>query len=545
MATIWQGTHLALNRSIALKFIDIVGTDNQKIRERFLREARVAAAIRHRNVVDIQDFGTSLEGRPFMVMELLVGRTLAQRLDEGPMSVAETVRIVARVLSGLAAVHDAGIVHRDLKPENIFLVEDADGVYPKLLDFGVSRAVDPRSDLESVLPTIENAIVGTPQFMSPEQARGLPNIDHRSDLWSVGVILYELLTGVLPFDADAIGDVIIQIATAEPTAFGALRPDLAGPLERVIEKAMRRNLDERFQSAREMRTALLAAVARTAAEMTGGERVATVRPSTLSDVPSVGPNELLDALGDAYEPGDGDLLDIDVSFVLESRPPRGLAPPPVPREAVMTLDKPAIPPPPVPRDAVVTQDGPMRPPPVPREPAVAHASPRTEPTEPKVQRRWPWVLLALVVPAAAIAVLWLYLAPPAEPAVPTDVATIQVELRNVPAGAMIEVDGEPRELPIVLARSSQAHRIVVRDPEGRAFRVLHRANEDGVYEVTFDDEAQATESDEVEPNEPAADANEPESSSASGSDRRQRLRRARERRARQEREGELVRDPGF
>src|SRR5688500_1052208 len=178
MATIWEATHLALNRSIALKFIAVPGSSPAKIRARFLREARVAAAVRHRNVVDILDFGTTDDGHPFMAMELLVGTTLADRMDEDdPLSVAEAVRILAQILSGLAAVHDAGIVHRDLKPENIFLARDADGMVPKLLDFGVSRAIDPTSELKSVLPTVENAIVGTPQYMSPEQARALPSID--------------------------------------------------------------------------------------------------------------------------------------------------------------------------------------------------------------------------------------------------------------------------------------------------------------------------------------------------------------------------------
>ncbi|MCZ7680636.1 MAG: serine/threonine protein kinase [Sandaracinaceae bacterium] len=143
--------------------------------------------------------GTDEDGRPFMVMELLVGRPLSARLEVAPaVGVEEAVGIMARVLSGLAAVHDAKIIHRDLKPENVFLVEDEEGVSPKLLDFGVSRALDSRGGLQSVLPTVENAIVGTPHYMSPEQARGLRTVDHRSDLWSAGVMLFELLTGTLP-----------------------------------------------------------------------------------------------------------------------------------------------------------------------------------------------------------------------------------------------------------------------------------------------------------------------------------------------------------
>ncbi len=310
MATIWEGTHLTLNRPIALKFVEL-GPNTSKMRARFLREARVAAAVRHRNVVDIVDFGTTDDGRPFMVMELLVGSTLAERLDSGPpMSVAESVRVMARVLSGLAAVHDAGVIHRDLKPENIFLVEDADGTYPKLLDFGVSRAMDPHGELTSVLPTVENAIVGTPQYMSPEQARGLRSLDHRSDLWSAGVILFELLTGVLPFQGDAVGDIIVQIATHKPPEFGSLRPDLVGPLELVVKRAMERRPEQRFQSAREMRSALLSAVAQTAAAMRDAAHRAPSRIDSISDAPPSDVRELFDAVGDAYEPGDSSEIEI-------------------------------------------------------------------------------------------------------------------------------------------------------------------------------------------------------------------------------------------
>ena len=326
MATIWQGTHLTLRTPIAIKFIELIGPRRQRMRERFLREARVAAAVRHRDVVDILDFGTTTDGRPFMVMELLVGQTLAERMTRGPeMSVGDAVNIVARVLSGLAAVHAAKIVHRDLKPENIFLVEHDEGIDPKLLDFGVSRAVG-ATDLESVMPTMENAIVGTPQYMSPEQARGLPDVDHRSDIWSVGVIMYELLTGKLPYDSQAIGDVIIQIATEDPPDFAELRPDLAGPVDAVVKKAMRRDREERYADAREMRAALLAAVAETAAALAAASTKNEARARIPTGGKPVQARELITAVGNAYEPGDSGLIDLgDLDIVAERREmPSGL-----------------------------------------------------------------------------------------------------------------------------------------------------------------------------------------------------------------------------
>jgi serine/threonine-protein kinase len=462
MATIWEGTHLVLNRSIAVKFIHIAGPASSKVRARFLREARVAAAVRHRNVVDIIDFGTE-DGRPFMIMELLVGSTLARRLDQGPsMSVAEAVRIMARVLSGLAAVHDAGIVHRDLKPENVFLVEDADGIYPKLLDFGVSRSMDPDSELMSVFPTHENAIVGTPQYMSPEQARGLKEIDHRSDLWSAGIMLFELLSGVLPFDAEAVGDVIIQIATGTPPDFALLRPDLAGPVENVIKKAMQRRPEHRFQSAREMRSALLAAAAATAAAMQDSTLRGVSRSlDSVSDLPLVNAKELLDAVGEAYEPGDSGLLELIDDETPPSGPTKLAIPPPPPRRG---------------RDVLTTQ-------------------PKRSGT------RW-LVPLTILLLGLAGAAYWGFVLPgrgahgPGPIVAQNEVAPLRahgevhVTLRGVPRGATVEVDGVRRDPPLSFPRSNRAHTIEVRGPDGHIFRTTHVATDDGSYDVVFGETAQ-------------------------------------------------------
>ena len=496
MATIWEATHLTLNRALAVKFIDIVGPNSGKIRGRFLREARVAAAIRHRNVVDIVDFGTSEDGRPFMAMELLVGKTLAERLEVGPvLSIGESVRVLAKVLSGLGAVHDAGIVHRDLKPENVFLVEDADGMYPKLLDFGVSRAVDPRGELKSVLPTVENAIVGTPQYMSPEQARGLRDLDHRSDIWAVGVMLYELLTGQLPFDADAVGDIIIQIATADPPAFSALRPDLAGPIEHVVQKAMARKKEDRYESAREMRAALLGAVARTASQMQGATSRLS-RPQVLSDsdLAPIAAKELLDAVGAAYEEGDSGL--IDFSGHIDALEP------------------------------AVRQVSPKPPPPPPRnsrpDPFLTPSADETG-EMPQVDalpvRKKPVALLVVgaVVALAAIGGLGVWAVagqgdPVAEPVTETqpsdevapepetreaveapDPAPITLALTDLPDGAEVRLDGVPQEGagPWELPRDDAEHRVEVRTEDGRSWEQTHVASEDATYAVALPEPAPA------------------------------------------------------
>jgi len=258
MASVWRATDQTLTRHVAVKFLyirDIRQHDNM-IRA-FLREARIAAAIRHRNVVDILDFGTHKNGLPFMVMELLEGESMEDRLfrDEG-FSLAEIINITSRVLQGLIAVHEAGIVHRDIKPANIFLVKERLGFFPKLLDFGISRSTEPSSGRESALTTQDGRIVGTLEYMSCEQARGQTDIDLRTDIYSIGVILYELLTGQLPYESEHQGDLIVRIMTSTPPTIYELKPEVGKPLSDLVEKAMHRDRDRRFATAEEMYNAL-------------------------------------------------------------------------------------------------------------------------------------------------------------------------------------------------------------------------------------------------------------------------------------------------
>ena len=262
MATVWRAVQISLDRPVAVKFISVVGPSAPKYVERFLAEAKLAAAIRHRNVIDIVDFGTTDEGTAYMVLELLQGESLADRMARLPaLTLGEIVNIAVLVLSGLQAVHNAGVVHRDLKPENIFLVSDEDGPYPKLLDFGVSKSVD-RKDARGAPLTQEGVLVGTPQYMAPEQARGLRDVDHRIDLWAIGVILYEVLAGKLPYDSENVGDILIQIVSQDAPPITFYRPEVGPELSAVVQRAMTRNRDERFQDAKEMRAAIMDAAAK-------------------------------------------------------------------------------------------------------------------------------------------------------------------------------------------------------------------------------------------------------------------------------------------
>jgi len=262
MGVVWRARHHNLGHDIAVKFLTHLSSHSEQVVARFLDEARTAASVRHRNVVHILDFGIDPDGRPFMVMEFLEGESLADRLERNPpLSLAETTQTIGLTLSGLAAVHDRGIVHRDLKPENIFLTYDADGFFPKILDFGVSKDLGRDEEGSRIVKTRPGVLLGTPQYMSAEQARGLRDVDRRTDVYSMGVILYEMITGVRPFDAENVGDILVKVISGEHPTLGSVRPDLPRSMTDVVERAMATDRDARFPDAREMRNALFAAMA--------------------------------------------------------------------------------------------------------------------------------------------------------------------------------------------------------------------------------------------------------------------------------------------
>lgn len=260
MGEVWRAFDQLLQRSVAVKFLSIVGLgDGEAAVARFLREARIAASVQHRNVIQTVDFGTLEDDRPYMVMELLQGQSLATRLEQPrPLAMEELVGILGMTLRGLCAVHDAGIVHRDLKPANIFLHQDPEGVLPKILDFGISRSLGV-GDRRSALSTQQGLIVGTPDYMSPEQARGQGDIDKRADIYAMGVILYEGLSGQVPFKAETVGELIAAIIQERPTPIRELRPEVPPLLASVIEQAMWPAREHRFVDARVMHAALTAA----------------------------------------------------------------------------------------------------------------------------------------------------------------------------------------------------------------------------------------------------------------------------------------------
>ncbi|MBL8739977.1 MAG: protein kinase, partial [Myxococcales bacterium] len=254
----WVAEHLALGSQVAVKLIDPELAKQDDARERFAREATAAAKLRSSHVVHILDHGIEGE-QPFIVMELLEGEDLFDRLERRKrLTLPETSKILTQVARALMRAHAEGIIHRDLKPENVFLVRNEDDELAKVLDFGVAKITTPAK--ATMTRTGVGTLIGTPHYMSPEQVKGLTEIDHRSDLWSLGVIAYQCVTGQLPFDSEGVGDLLIRITMNEPAKPSSIVPDIAPVFDEWFKKASAKEPEDRFQTAREMADALARAV---------------------------------------------------------------------------------------------------------------------------------------------------------------------------------------------------------------------------------------------------------------------------------------------
>ena len=249
---VWVAKNELLEVHVAIKLIHLEADERTTRGERLLQEARHSAQLGHPAIVRVFDFGRTRLGDPFIVMELLTGETLADRLDrEGRMPAVDAVKLILPIADALVAAHTKGIVHRDVKPDNIYLARDEAGrLWPKLLDFGVARRVDADRKL-----TLSGSVVGTPDYMSPEQARGDTELDERTDVWSFSVVLYEMLTGRVPFQGEnynALLWAIIEAPPASTTEFAAGDSELWGMLERGLAKTSA----ERWESMRALGQAL-------------------------------------------------------------------------------------------------------------------------------------------------------------------------------------------------------------------------------------------------------------------------------------------------
>jgi eukaryotic-like serine/threonine-protein kinase len=261
MGAVYEGEHTGTGRRVAIKVISSGDVSHdKKLVARFQREAKAAGAIDTQHITQVLDAGEDDSGSPYLVMELLHGEDLQSAIKRlGPLPPELALRIVAQTCLGLAKAHEAGVVHRDIKPANLFLARrDAGELLVKLLDFGIAKVkMDHAADTENMALTKTGSMLGSPLYMSPEQAKGLKTIDHRADLWSLGIVLYQALTGKTPYDhCDALGGLIIAICHEDVTPVQELAPWVAPEIATIVHRALQRDPAARYQSAMEMFEAL-------------------------------------------------------------------------------------------------------------------------------------------------------------------------------------------------------------------------------------------------------------------------------------------------
>ncbi|MCB9623912.1 MAG: serine/threonine protein kinase [Sandaracinus sp.] len=286
MGTVYVAEHLGIGKRVALKCLNPEYAMNGMVVERFLREARLATAAGNEHIVDVTDLGKLPDGAPFLVMELLEGRELGDALEQdGPFVIGRAVRILRQACDALAAAHEKGIVHRDLKPDNLFLAKRTrENEFVKVLDFGISKLTE-NDKVQKLTGT--GMTLGTPHYMSPEQAQGLPSVDHRTDVYALGVILYELLVGALPFDEETFPMLVVAIVTRDAPSARLRRRDVPFELDAVIQRCLAKDPEIRPQSVQELAD-LLAPFESIEGEPELVAAAPTLRPGVIEQATAVG-----------------------------------------------------------------------------------------------------------------------------------------------------------------------------------------------------------------------------------------------------------------
>jgi len=282
MGTVYRGTHVLMDKTVAIKVLRPAFAADEKIVARFSREARAASRISHPNALSVTDFGEDDNGNVFLVMEFLNGKTLKQVIrEEGPLPLARVVDIIRQVGDALSAAHAQGVIHRDLKSDNIMLVDTMSGDHAKVLDFGIAKIHEPDGTPDTGL-TAPNLVIGTPQYMSPEQCSQDSAIDARSDIYSLGVILYEMLVGHVPFSGDSPTIVMMKHLQEPVPSVLEERSDLPPAIGRVVARAMAKLPANRYQNVAELVEDLTIASGMTILGMTP---IATTNTPRVSDEP--------------------------------------------------------------------------------------------------------------------------------------------------------------------------------------------------------------------------------------------------------------------
>jgi serine/threonine-protein kinase len=294
MGVVVQATHVLLNTRVAMKFLLPQYAHDQRVVARFLREARAAVSLKNRHVASVIDIGTLESGSPYIVMEYLEGRDLFDVIEEaGHIEALRTARLLLQACQGLASAHASGVVHRDIKPGNLFLTHDVDGSEQiKILDFGISKSGQEVTNL-----TRTGAVMGSPMYMSPEQMRSTRNVDHRTDIWSLGVVGFEMLTGRLPYEAETMTELVAMVLEHDPPRASMLRPDVPRAIDDAIAKALTKDMNERYTDiawfAHDLALALgdpmsLESAARTQRILSGGAGLTGSDPAVKLELPDAG-----------------------------------------------------------------------------------------------------------------------------------------------------------------------------------------------------------------------------------------------------------------
>ncbi len=442
---------------VAVKVMVGEAVTNSDSSKRFLRELRAVWALDHPHVVKLLDYGTLADGAPYMVLELLDGRSLDQLItDHGPLPIDESVDYLIQACEGVAAAHALGIVHRDLKPGNLFRIAGSDGrPHVKVLDFGISKAnrdLDPHTDAESLTET--NMLLGSPQYMSPEQVRSSKDVDARTDIWALGVVLYRLLTGRRPFEAKSVGEQFAMVINAQPHPLQTWRSDVPLDLERVILTCLAKSRVKRWQDVGQLAMAL-------APFGPAGSAERAIRCAAVLEHAGVASASFPGVL----EPGDDETTSVD--------PRRSGA------ELASHLDG----------DSTRLAGSSL---------SVKTAAPVILPQR---RRSWPWLaptlvtLVTLVIALVAGSYLLsssstevtegdtVAASGPTAPesgavAVEAPASSVEIRIRTTPTDAAILVDGQPvpSDEPLTLAKGSASHQLIVRAPghlpEERSFDAL-------------------------------------------------------------------------
>jgi serine/threonine-protein kinase len=455
MGTVYRATHLRVPRRFAIKVIRSRVAGDREVLERFRREAEIAGALVHEHLVQVFDFNYTDEGAPYMVMELLEGEDLAARIARrGRLSPEETASLLEQAAGAIEVAHRSDVIHRDLKPQNVFLIQQGGSdQFVKILDFGLSKVLHHVS-----LVTGSGAMIGTPAYMSPEQATGsASDIDQRTDVFALGTIVYECLSGRRAFDAPMLPGVIHQVCHGVPASLSSLNPRVTEAVARVIARAMAKRREERYPTVASFRDAFLQAVATPSenAPAYAETRSATPTPVCIP-LPPPSPTPSLDVMVDQIAGQPTRRRNLVIALASAAVITLGIAGTFVLRAA---------------------RDQGRRPSDPPEPPPTATAPPAAQPARPGAAA--PTDQAAPATRAASPAAL---ASRPSREQAPA----VRVRLRLDPSDARVEVDGIPTsENPLRLPRSNRVYQIVVSAP--RRLREVRdvRADRDAELAITL------------------------------------------------------------